>query len=233
MLTLWDSKPSSLCDGISRRSFLKIGAFGTGLTLADMLRVKAMGASAPRTRSAKSAILIFLEGGPSHIDTYDLKPEAPAEFRREFKPIRTNVPGVQICEHLPLQARMWDKLAVIHSVISLGDHSDSLVSTGYSYLTNDVAHHPSFGSVVSKLRGGTARGIPPFVNVRKKLPPSMSYGTDPGYLFVMCLELKGNHCSVSVDNAGTTNDSLIRRCRGQVMDLKVRAHRAFASLEQR
>lgn len=198
MLTLWDSKQSALCDGVSRRSFLKIGAFGAGLTLADMLRVKALGASGPPTRSAKSAILIFLEGGPAHQDTYDLKPDAPAEFRGEFKPIRTNVPGVQICEHLPLQARMWDKLAVIRSVISLGDHSDSIVSTGRSFPATDVAHHPCFGSVVSKLRGDTAGGIPPFVNLRKKLPPSMSYGTNPGYLGVA-------HLPFSPDGPGLRN----------------------------
>ena len=61
--------------------------------------------------------MIYLPGGPSHMDMYDLKPDAPAEFRGEFRPIDTNVPGVQICEHLPLQARMWDKLAGIRSIV--------------------------------------------------------------------------------------------------------------------
>ena len=107
MLTLWGSR-HRFCDGISRRSFLQIGAFGAALTLADLLRLRAT-AGAPS--SSKSAIMIQLGGGPSHLDMYDLKPEAPVEYRGEFKPIRTNVPGVQICEHFPMQARMWDKLA--------------------------------------------------------------------------------------------------------------------------
>src|SRR5271154_5715965 len=92
------------CDGVNRRNFLKIGAFGAGLTLADMLRVQAQAndtrANATPSR-AKSAIMIYLPGGPSHMDMYDLKPDAPAEFRGEFKPIQTNVTGVQICEHFP------------------------------------------------------------------------------------------------------------------------------------
>ncbi len=108
MLTLWGAR-EKFCDGISRRNFLKIGALGAGLTLADMLRLQAMGAQAPSR--AKAAIMIYLPGGPSHMDMYDLKPDAPTEFRGEFNPIATNVTGVQICEHFPLQAKMWDKLA--------------------------------------------------------------------------------------------------------------------------
>src|SRR5437867_1681157 len=112
MLTFWGQK-QGFCDGVNRRNFLKVGAFGAGLSLADLLRLRAS-ASAPAGRGSqtrqKSAIMIYLPGGPSHMDMYDLKPNAPAEFRGEFKPIDTNVPGVQICEHFPLQARMWDKL---------------------------------------------------------------------------------------------------------------------------
>ena len=104
------------CDGLSRRSFLRIGAFGAGLTLADMLRLRAQAnPTAPTASSRKAAIMIYLPGGPSHMDMYDLKPEAPVEYRGEFKPIQTNVAGVQICEHMPRQARMWDKLACIRS----------------------------------------------------------------------------------------------------------------------
>src|SRR5579864_5669510 len=102
MLTLWGAR-QRFCDGINRRNFLKIGAFGAGLSLADVLRLRAQAGTATGS-SHKSAIMIFLPGGPSHIDMYDLKPNAPAEFRGEFKPIRTNVPGVEICEHFPLQA---------------------------------------------------------------------------------------------------------------------------------
>jgi hypothetical protein len=175
MFTLWGSR-QRFCDGLSRRSFLKVGAFGAGLTLAEMLRARA-GAKSPS--STKSAIMIYLPGGPSHIDMYDLKPDAPKEFRGEFKPIATNVPGVQICEHFPLQAQMWDKLACIRSIVSVEEHSDSLVTTGYSENTNRTAHHPSFGAVLSKLRGAAAGDIPPFVSLR-----GMTIGTEPGYLGV-------------------------------------------------
>src|SRR5205809_958467 len=154
MLTLWGAR-QRFCDGITRRGFLKIGALGTGLTLAEMLRARAqaggVGAGNGKASSNKSAIMIYLPGGPSHMDMYDLKPEAAAEFRGEFKPIPTNVPGVQICEHMPLQARMFDKLAVVRSIISVDEHSDSLVTTGYSENVNTQAHHPSLGAVVSRL----------------------------------------------------------------------------------
>jgi hypothetical protein len=175
MLTLW-GKRQKFCDGLSRRNFLKIGAFGAGLTLAEVLRGRALAGTGS---SNKSAIMIFLPGGPSHLDMYDLKPAAPAEFRGEFKPIATNVPGVQICELFPRQAKMWDKLAVIRSLVSIEEHSDSLAMTGYSENTNRTAHHPSFGSVVSKLRGSSAGDIPPYVSLR-----GMSVGTEPGYLGV-------------------------------------------------
>src|SRR5437764_6403379 len=163
MLTLWGAR-QRFCDGITRRGFLKIGALGTGLTLAEMLRARAqaggVGAGNGKASSRKSAIMIYLPGGPSHMDMYDLKPEAPAEFKGEFKPIPTNVPGVQICEHMPEQARMWDKLAVVRSLVSVDEHSDSLVMTGYSEQVNRTAQHPSFGSVVSKVRSGQGNDVP-------------------------------------------------------------------------
>jgi hypothetical protein len=174
MLTLWGAR-QRFCDNVSRRGFLKIGAFGAGLTLADLLRLRAEGGDKPAT-TAKAAIMIYLPGGPSHMDTYDLKPDAPKEFRGDFKPIDTNVAGVQICEHFPLQAKMWDKLAVVRSVVSVEEHSDSLVMTGYSQGMNRNVGHPSFGAVVSKLRGGGAT-MPPFISLR-----GMSTGTEPGYL---------------------------------------------------
>lgn len=127
----------------------------------------------------KSAIFIYLPGGPSHLDMYDLKPDAPKEIRGEFNPIATNVPGVQICEHFPLQAKMWDKLAVVRSLTSVDEHSDGLVMTGYPDRVNSTAGHPSFGAVVSKVRGDSSGAVPPFVSLR-----GMSRGTEPGYLGV-------------------------------------------------
>jgi hypothetical protein len=177
MLTLWGDK-QSFCDGVSRRGFLKIGAFGAGLTLAEMLRLRAL-AGTGKSTSTKSAIMIYLPGGPSHMDMYDLKPDAPKEFRGEFNPIATNVSGVKICEHMPLQAKMWDKLAVVRSLVSVDEHSDTLVMTGYSDRENRVFSHPSFGSVVSKMRGSISADVPPFVSLR-----GMSRGTEPGFLGV-------------------------------------------------
>jgi len=176
MLTIWGPK-KQFCDGISRRNFLRIGAFGAGLSLAEMLRLRA---AAEGKTTPKAAVMIYLPGGPSHMDMYDLKPAAPAEFRGEFKPIATNVSGVQICEHFPMQARMWDKLAVIRSVQPIAEeHSDSETMTGYPEQINRTAHHPSLGAVVSKLRGSTSNDIPPYVSLRGMAP-----GTEPGFLGV-------------------------------------------------
>src|SRR5260370_10589449 len=157
MFTFW-GKSQRFCDGMSRRSFLRVGAFGAGLTLAGMLRAQA---ESPTSTKKKSAIMVYLPGGPSHMDMYDLKPEAPAEFRGEFKPINTNVTGVQICEHFPLQAQMFDKLAVVRSLVSFDDHSDSAVMTGYSENTNPPAHHPAFAAVMAKLAGTATTYVPP------------------------------------------------------------------------
>jgi uncharacterized protein (DUF1501 family) len=176
MLTLWGAK-HRFCDGISRRSFLRIGAFGAGLTLAEMLRARSLGGAA--SNGNKAAIMIYLPGGPSHMDMYDLKPQAAAEFRGEFKPIATNVPGIEISEHFPRQAQMMDKLAILRSIISVDEHSDALVSTGYSENTNRTQHHPSFGSVMSKLRADSGNDIPPFVSLR-----GLSVGLEPGFLGV-------------------------------------------------
>src|SRR5262245_57110445 len=176
MLTLGGAR-QKFCDGLSRRNFLQIGAFGAGLTLADMLRLRASANPAgPARTSNKSAIMIYLPGGPSHMDMYDLKPNAPAEYRGEFLPIDTNVSGGQTCGPFPLQARMWDKMACIRSIVSVDEHSDSLVMTGHSQRENMIANHPSFGSVVSRLRGQTGN-LPPFVSLR-----GMSRGTEPGFL---------------------------------------------------
>lgn len=172
--------PQQFCDRIHRRNFLQIGAFGAGLTLADALRLNAA-TKKPGTpsRSFKSAVFVYLPGGPSHMDMYDLKPDAPIEYRGEFNPIATSVPGVQISEHMPMQAKMWDKLAVVRSLVSVDEHSDSLVMTGYPERVNRLSDHPSFGSVVSKLRGNDAGPVPAYVSLR-----GMSRGTEPGYLGV-------------------------------------------------
>src|SRR5215471_9684611 len=165
------SKPiaSRMCDGRSRRDFLRVGALGLGgLTLADLLRLRAE--SKPPVRS-KSVIMIYLEGGPSHIDMYDLKPNAPEGFRGEFQPIQTNVPGFDICEHMPLQARIADKMVLIRSMRFEGFHGHHApeVLTGFVHsITADARERanfkkPAIGSVVSWLRRGRVDAMPPYV----------------------------------------------------------------------
>jgi hypothetical protein len=112
MLTFFNGDPERFCDGISRRSFRRAGGLTLGgLALSDLLRLRAEGAVVPEARG-KSVIMICLGGGPSHVDTYDMKPGAPAEIRGEFQPIKTNVPGMEISEMLPRQAKIADKFAV-------------------------------------------------------------------------------------------------------------------------
>ncbi len=187
MFTLWGHRGKSFCDGLSRRNFLQVGAFGAGLSLVDILRARSASAAPPTPaasrgeRKARSAIMIYLPGGPSHIDMYDPKPDAPVEFRGEFKAIPTTVSGINICEHMPLQAQMMDKLSIVRSLVANEEHSDSYLMTGFTEGVNRAAaqgQHPSFGSVLSKLWNGPA-DIPPFVSLR-----GMTLGTEPGFLGV-------------------------------------------------
>jgi uncharacterized protein (DUF1501 family) len=146
---------------INRREFLKVGTLAVGgLTLADLLRAKAH-ASTPTSR--KSIIMIYLNGGPSHMDMYDLKPDAPVEYRGEFQPIRTNVPGIDISEHLPMQATIADKFAIIRSMrFRQQGHTSPELYTGQL-----TGNRPSIGSIVSKLRrdAGVIEALPPFVSM--------------------------------------------------------------------
>jgi hypothetical protein len=156
------------CDGVSRRSFLKVGMLGLGgLTLAEHLRLKASAEEAARPTRDTAVILFWLGGGPSHIDMYDLKPSAPAEFRGEFREIATNVSGIRIGEHLPRQARLMDKISVVRSVThtnaghGMGSH---WMLTGYvpTIEINDNLN-PSCGSVVARMRGANAPRLPSYV----------------------------------------------------------------------
>ena len=151
------------CDGIGRRQFLRVGGLGlAGLTLADLLRNDAKAATpAPRP---KSIIYVVLSGGISHIDSWDLKPDAPADFRGAFKPIKTKVPGIDICEHFPRQAAIFDQLTLLRGVRSV--ENDHFLSEVYSGLPRTAGHRPAFGSVTSKLLGGHA-AMPSYVSLER------------------------------------------------------------------
>ncbi len=168
MLTVLGT-PARYCDGLSRRSFLKAGALGVGgLTLPNLMRAEA----AVGKKSHKSVIMVYLTGGMAHQDTFDLKPNGPAELRGEFKPIPTNVPGIQFGEHLPKLAKCADKLAVVRSLVGQRDEHSSWQS--YTGTVMDVAkrdNKPHFGSVVARMQGQTDPTVPSFVD----LAPTMQH----------------------------------------------------------
>lgn len=173
MLTLRSGARKRLCSGVSRRDVLRIGAFGFGgLVLADLLRAEA---AAGVGSSTKAVINIHLSGGPSHQDMFDLKPEAPVEYRGAFQPIATNVPGLEICEHFPKLAAMADKFAVIRSLVGMKeDHSNFHTQSGWGREElRNVGGRPALGSVVSRLLGPSGSGAPPFVAYN---------GAEPGFL---------------------------------------------------
>ena len=176
MLTLWGSK-HRFCDRLRRRDFLHIGLAGGALTLPGLLRLRAATAaegSSQRKRPAnKAVIMVCLNGGPSHLDMYDLKPHAPAEIRGELRPIRSNVPGFEISELMPLQAKIADKLAIVRSMQWPRDdgHHLHLVFSGFP----KGAERPSFGSIVSRVRSerGQRDALPPYVSMAcERMTPS-------------------------------------------------------------
>lgn len=147
--------------GPTRRNFLCAGTLAVGgLTLADVLRARA---AQPSRASRKAVIMVYLNGGPSHIDMYDPKPEAPVEYRGEFKPIRTNVTGVQISEMLPLHATIADKFAIVRNMkFEQQGHTGPELYTGFLR-----GNRPSIGSIVSRLRSdaGVRSPLPPYVYI--------------------------------------------------------------------
>jgi hypothetical protein len=176
MLTI-KKAPYRLCDGWSRRDFIRVGALGSlGLSLPDLLRAAP---SRPQGElgfgRAKRCLLLFMTGGPPHLDTWDLKPAAPAEVRGELRPIATSVPGIRVSELLPRLARQADKYCILRSVT----HQDTVhTSAGYTMLTGAYhaqantrtaknirttpEDHPHVGSILAKVRPARA-GLPPFV----------------------------------------------------------------------
>ncbi len=148
---------------MNRREFVRVGGLGAaGVTLPWLLRQEAKAGTTP-TRP-KSVIYVVLDGGPSHIDMWDPKPDAPAEIRGPFAPIATALPGVRFTELMPMQARIMDRLALLRGVKSV--ENDHFLSEVYSGLPRTAGKRPAFGSVVSKLAGGRAL-MPPYVSLNR------------------------------------------------------------------
>lgn len=187
MLDIQGQAPSRHCDGRSRRHFLRIGGLAMGgLSLPQILGAQESVERKSGSRlSHKAVIMIYLSGGPSHQDMYDLKMDAPSEIRGTFRPISTNVPGIEICEHLPRLSGMMDKVAIIRSLHGCPDqHASDLCVSGYPIGSRGRQdNHPSLGSAVSKLQGPVDPAVPPFVGltIRTRHEPYCNPGL-PGFL---------------------------------------------------
>ena len=170
MLTIYgkrDARGSRLCDGVSRRNFLKIGGMVMGgITLPQLLAAESQ---AGIGRSHKAIINVFLPGGPSHQDMWDIKVDAPSEIRGEFQPIQTAVEGIEICEEFPLIAKLMDKFVPIRSIVgSRGSHAATEAMTGRHDRNQPAGGWPSMGAWVSKLQGPVNRTIPPHLSLFHK-----------------------------------------------------------------
>jgi hypothetical protein len=169
MLTIFGPK-TRYCDGLDRRSFLRIGALGIGagaLTLADVFRAEARTGT---TNSHKAVINVFLGGGPPHQDMWEIKTEAPVEIRGEFKPIATKVPGIQIGEAFPQIAARMDKCAVLRAVVGArGGHDAIQCMTGWTPDSlRAMGGRPSMGAILARVQGPVDPSVPPFVGLSAK-----------------------------------------------------------------
>ena len=182
MLTI-NGKGSRLCDGMTRRDALKIGALGLGgMSLPDLLQAEQR---AGIKGSHKAVIMIYMPGAPPHQDMYDLKMEAPSGIRGPFQPIDTAVPGIQICEHMPMLAKVMDKCIPLRSVHGSpnGSHDSFICYTGHSFVNQPPGDWPSMGAVASRLQGPVNVSVPPFIGLSPNTghPPYGSPG-HPGFL---------------------------------------------------
>jgi hypothetical protein len=180
MLTISHSGSSRHCDGLTRRSALRVGAlaFG-GLSLGNLLRLRAE-SPARGAAKAKSVIMIHLSGGPSHLDMYDMKPDAPSEYRGEFHPIATNIAGTEICELMPRQSQIADKFAILRGVPLSHLHTANEFYSGYPWQESPrasvpgEAQRPALGSVVSRVRGGGS-ALPTYVSLNNHVDWERAY----------------------------------------------------------
>ncbi len=198
MLSIVDQKSgrgARFCDGLSRRDMLRIGTLSVGgLSLPRILAAE----QASGRRTHKSVIMIYMCGAPGHQDMYDLKMNAPAEIRGEFKPIATTVPGIEICEHMPRLARIMDKCVPLRSVHGSpdGNHDSFICYTGRTVRNQPPGGWPSMGAVTSKLLGSVDQAVPAFVGLSPDAghPPYGSPGL-PGFLGVSHAAFRPNGAS--------------------------------------
>ncbi len=189
------------CDGLTRRSFLKVGVLSAaGLSMADFLRLKAQANQENSSTRDTAVILIWLDGGPTHMDTYDLKPNAPAEYRGPMNVTQTNVPGMQICDLMPRQAGVMDRLSIVRSLShTTGDHFAGAHWMLTGYLGSNSARrepmYPSVGAITARMRGAYQQGVPPYVSV----PYASTVGIRPGYLSGAYLGTSYNPFQVNSD----------------------------------
>jgi uncharacterized protein (DUF1501 family) len=171
---------SRYCDGTDRRSFLLAGGLAVGgLTLPALLRAE----QASGRRSHKSVIMVYLSGGLAHQDTFDPKPDAPAEVRGEFNPLATSVPGVRFTDQVPMLAARMDKLVLLRSIVGLKDeHSSFQNITGFGMDQSKREGRPHFGSVVAKVQGPTEPAVPPFVDLFPTMQHRPYNSPGPGHL---------------------------------------------------
>ena len=164
---MWNRIAASL----SRRTFLQVGAIGVGgLSLAGRVL------GAVPSVAGKSIIMIYFPGGPSHIDTFDMKPQAPTEIRGEFHAIRSNVPGMEMCELLPQLSQQADKFSLVRGFLMPGGHDAKEVTTGFRSQIN----RPALGSILSRLHGNIPQQLPPYITLIEE--SNLPFGKDPAYL---------------------------------------------------
>ena len=180
-------RPSRYCDGISRRSFLQLGIAGMAtVSLAEVLRARDASRDLGHAQKVTSVILIWLDGGPSHMDLWDMKPEAPPEYRGLWRPIRTNVRGIEISEFFEKQAKIAGRFSIVRSLCNTGSGRTHHEPASRQMLTGRIdavpntrqAKYPSIGSIATRVCGSRRRGIPPYISI----PVASTIGQIPGYL---------------------------------------------------
>jgi hypothetical protein len=244
MLTFSGNKGVQFCDGLTRRDFLKAGTLSAGaigMSLGDLTQLQQAGAANPS--SDINCIVLFLVGAPSHLDTFDLKPNAPDTVRGPFKPIKSNVPGMELCEHFPLMSKVADRYALVRSVFHkaapIHETGHQMMQTGY--LFRGGQEHPHYGAVMSHLRGRHPNGVPPFVILPSPIGNtgvSVSHGQGAGYLgakhepFFLRGDAAAQGFQIADLNAPAGVDPSRLKTRKELLDAVDATQRAFDATEE-